>query len=134
VEPDAPTVIRRGIELFNRREYEESIATLSPAIEWDTTDAVPDGRLYAGREDVLALWRDIDSRWHDFRIETERWIEGDRVILVLGRLVARGAESGVPVEQPWDQVWRIEDDVPIRCENYTDRAKAWRAAGLEPDE
>jgi ketosteroid isomerase-like protein len=52
---------------------------------------------------------------------------------MLGRLIARGAGSGVPVDTQWDQVWRVEGGAPVRCENYTDRARAWRAAGLEPE-
>jgi hypothetical protein len=82
---------------------------------------------------VLAYWREIGERWDDFRIEADRWIEGDGVVLLLGRLIARGVGSGVPVETTWDQVWTIEGTVPIRCENYIERDRAWRAAGLEPE-
>ncbi len=126
-------IIRRGLELFNRGEYAASVATLPPDVEWDSTDAVPDGALYRGRDAVVAYWHEIGERWDDFRIEADRWIEGEGVVLMLGRLVARGAGSGVPVDAPWDQVWRIEGAVPVRCENYSDRKGAWRAAGLEPE-
>jgi ketosteroid isomerase-like protein len=125
--------IRRGLELFNRAEYEAGIVELSEEIEWDTSGAVPDGGVYRGREQVLGLWREVGRRWDGFRIVPERWIEGDRVVLMLGTLVGRGAGSGVPVEGTWDQVWRVEGELPVRCENYTDRERAWRAAGLEPD-
>jgi hypothetical protein len=133
VEADPLSVIRTGLELFNDGEYEASIATLPPQIEWDSTDAVPDGGLYRGRNAVLTLWVEIGQRWDDFRIEADRWIEGDGVVLMLGRLVGRGVGSGVPVEGGWNQVWRLEEDVPVRCENYTDRDRAWREAGLEPE-
>jgi ketosteroid isomerase-like protein len=125
--------IQRGLAHFNRGEYASSIALLSPAIQWDTTDAVPDGRLYSGREEVLGFWTGMPDRWDDFRIEAERWIERDDVVLMLGRLEARGVDSGVPVTSSWDQVWRISGGEVVRCDNYMDRAKAWRAAGLEPD-
>ena len=133
MDPETLSIIKRGLELFNRREYETSVATLPPQIEWDSTGAVPDGDLYRGRDAVVELWREIGGRWDDFRIEAERWVEGDEVVLMLGRLVGRGAGSGVPVEGPWNQVWRVEDGLPVRCENYTDPERAWRAAGLEPD-
>lgn len=86
--------VQEGLALFNRGEYADSVALLSPAIEWDTTDAVPDGQLYRGREEVLAFWTGLGERWADFP-----QIAGDEV---------------------------------VRCENYSDRAKAWRASGLEP--
>jgi ketosteroid isomerase-like protein len=133
MEPDPIEVIRRGLGLFNEAEYERSIAELPPEIEWDTSAAIPDGALHTGAAEVLAYWRGISERWDDFRIEVDRLIPGEDVVLMLGRLVARGAGSGVPVENEWDQVWRIRGGVPVRCENYTDRDRAWRAAGLEPD-
>lgn len=134
VPDDAARVISEGLDLFNQGEYERSIATLPPEIEWDTSQAVPDGGLHRGRDDVLAYWRGVGARWVEFRIEPERVRERPNVVLVQGRLCARGADSGVPVEGVWDQVWRIAVDVPIRCENYTDRALALRVAGLEPED
>ena len=122
--------IRYGLELFNRGDYAASIAELAEEIEWDTSAAVPDGDLYRGREAVLGLWRGLADRWDDFRIVPERWIEGDGVVLMLGTLIARGTESGVPVEGTWDQVWHLAGDEPVRCENHSDRAAAWRSSGL----
>jgi ketosteroid isomerase-like protein len=132
VDSPATAVILRGLELFNRGEFDASLATLPPEIEWDNTAAVPDGDTYRGREEVLSYWREIGGRWDDFRIVPERTVEGAACVLLLGRLIGRGVNSGVPVETTWDQVWRVEGDVPVRCENYTDRERAWRAAGLEP--
>lgn len=130
MEPRPLETIQQGLVLLNQGEYKRSIDLLSESIEWDTTDAVPDGRLYCGREEVLGFWKGLPSRWDDFCIEAERWVEGDGVVLMLGRLEARGVDSGVPVTTSWDQVWRIESGEIARCENYTDRSQAWRASGL----
>jgi len=129
VEPRPLERIKQGLALFNRGHYQESLNLLSPDVEWDTTDAVPDGRRYSGRAEVLEFWEGLPERWTDFRIEAEEWLEGRDVVLMLGRLEARGVDSGVPVSNPWDQVWRISDGEVVRCENYTDRAKARRMAG-----
>ena len=54
--------------------------------------------------------------------------------MMLGRLIGRGAGSGVPVEAPWHQVFTFRAGArPIRCDNYSDSAKALRAAGLSED-
>jgi ketosteroid isomerase-like protein len=131
VEPRPLDRIKKGLSLFNSGDYARSVNELSPAIEWDTTHAVPDGRLYRGREEVLGFWTGLPERWDDFRIEAEEWIEGDGVVLMLGRLEARGVDSGVPVTGSWDQVWRVGDGEIVRCENFTDRAAARRASGLD---
>ena len=130
MEPSSLERVQQGLALFDQGAYERSLDLLSPDIEWDTTDAVPDGRLYRGRDAVLGFWRGLPERWDDFRIEAERWIEGDAVVLMLGRLEARGVDSGVPVANAWDQVWRMRGNEVVRCENYSDRTKAWAASGL----
>lgn len=134
VETDALARIREGLELFSRGDYEASVMKLSPEIEWVTTEAVPDGGIYRGRAAVVAWWIALGERWDDFRIEPERWVAGADVVLMLGTLVARGVESGVPVESSWDQVWHVRDGQAVRCENFIDRERAWTASGLEQDE
>ncbi len=125
--------IRTGFELFGDGEFERSLSHLSPEIEWDTSSAVPDGRVFRGREEVLSFWTAVvEDHWAEFRIEPERWIDGGDVVLMLGHMAARGQGSGVPVEGTWDQVWRISDGLAVRCENYVDRARAWRESGLDP--
>ena len=128
---DAASQITEGLALFNLGQYELAIETLPSVIVWDTTEAVPDGGVQRGRDEVLALWRDIGARWDDFRVETERLLVAEGVVLLLGHLVARGVGSGVPVETSWDQVWTVEDGLPVRCDNYSDRDRAWRASGLD---
>ncbi|HET7574072.1 MAG TPA: nuclear transport factor 2 family protein, partial [Solirubrobacterales bacterium] len=86
MEPPALERVQLGLALFNRGEFQASLDLLSPAVEWDTTNAVPDGRLYSGRDEVLGFWEGLPERWAGFRIEAEEWIEGDGVILMLGRL------------------------------------------------
>ena len=58
----------------------------------DPQQAIKEG---CGREQVLAFWKALGERWEDLRIERERWIAHDHVVLMLGRLIARGVASGV---------------------------------------
>jgi ketosteroid isomerase-like protein len=133
VPPDPAALVLEGLARFNRGEFEAALDISNPKMIWDTSAAVPDGGTYRGRQEVLAYWTGIAERWKDFRIEPERTIDGDGLVLLLGRLTGRGVDSGVPVETTWDQIWWFEDGVPVRCDNYTDRVRAWAAAGLEPD-
>jgi ketosteroid isomerase-like protein len=102
-------------------------------IEWDTTGLLPDGRVHRGRAEIRAYWEDVAERWEDLRIADDRWLEGEDCVVMLGRLISRGARSGAPVEAPWHQVWRFRGDVPIRCDNYSDAEAALRAAGLSSE-
>jgi ketosteroid isomerase-like protein len=130
VASDQLRVVQEGLAAFNRREFDEAMGMFSPELEWDTTRLLPDGRVYSGREAVRAYWADVVERWDELRIEAERWLEGDDRVLMLGRLVGRGAGGGVPVEGPWHQLWWFRGGVPVRCDNYGDAAAALRDAGL----
>ena len=129
---DRIELVRRGTELFNRRDFERSLRLLAAdsEFEWDTTTVVPDGRVYRGVSEVEAYWSDVFSRWHEFRIEPEEFHEGGDAVVMLGSLHGRGAGSGVPIVSTWHQVWRFRGETPVRCENYGDRDEALRAAGL----
>jgi ketosteroid isomerase-like protein len=123
-------IAQAGLAAFNDGDYERAAGLLHPDIEWDTASLLPDGGINRGRDELLAYWRDVGERWDELRIEPEEWIEGDGAVVMLGRLEGRGAGSGVPVEGPWHQVWRFEGELPIRCENFSDRGAALRAGGV----
>jgi ketosteroid isomerase-like protein len=60
---------------------------------------------------------------------TLRGRDDDRVV-VIGRLIGTGKESGVEVEQPDARIWTVRDGRIVRGElNYTDRREALEAAG-----
>ena len=60
------------------------------------------------------------------------FIDGDPIFIAV-RTTARGTGSGAPVEASWFQVVTERDGVPIRIDNFLDRAGALEAAGLPAD-
>ena len=127
-------LIKSGLAAFNAADYGRSLDALGDELAWDTTRAVPDGGIYTGREEIKRYWLDIADRWSSLTIEADEWIDaGDRVVM-LGRLVGVGSESGVPVVGPWCQVWSFGGgESPVRCDNFTDPDAALAAAGVERD-
>jgi ketosteroid isomerase-like protein len=65
----------------------------------------------------------------DLKFEHEEVSDGDR-LLVAGRYLGRGTSSGVPVDQPVFSVLNMRRGLVIRREDFTDRDKALKAAGL----
>jgi ketosteroid isomerase-like protein len=124
-------LVQSGLAAFNEGDYDRSLDALGGELTWDTTQAVPDGTRYTGREEIKRYWLDIADRWSSLTIEADEWFETEDRILMLGRLVGVGSGSGVPVVGPWHQLWSFEGDTLLRCENFTDPAAARAAAGLE---
>lgn len=87
------------------------------------------GRL-SGPAEIHAYWRDVFQRWDEVRIEVDELLTTEDRVVMLGRLLGKGAGSGVPIESPWHQVWTFHGEKAARCENFGDRAEALRAAGL----
>ncbi len=133
MESEPVAIIRKGLELFNDGEYDASIAILPPEIEWDSSTAVVDGALHRGRDEVLALWHEIGERWDDFRIEADRWIEGDGAVLMLGRLIARGRRAGSRSTDPGTRCGGSRAGCRSAVRTTPIATRAWRAAGLEPE-
>ena len=75
-----------------------------------------------------AMLRDA---WSEWRFEPERSIDaGDRVVVFM-RVVAKGRESGVPIERTSTQVVTVRDGRMTSTRVYRDRQEALKAAGLE---
>jgi len=70
----------------------------------------PEGELtFRGREGLVRFAAMLRVIWSEWRFEPERCIDaGDRV-LVFMRVVAKGKESGVPLEQRNTQVVTLRD-------------------------
>jgi ketosteroid isomerase-like protein len=126
--------VRAGLDAFNEGDFDRALDMMGDEPEWDTTHAVPDGTFYRGREAIKAYWLDIAERWIALRIEADDWIEAGERVVMLGRLVATGSGSGVPVEGPWNQVWSLAGERALRCENYVDPGAALAAAGVAAQE
>jgi ketosteroid isomerase-like protein len=116
---------------------------------WATGDLTEDcfdpditySRIGAKTPDMEGRWVGLDEAWNgmldylrsfaDLRIEAERIIDlgGDRV-LVLSRHIARGRQSGVPIDHELGDLFALSDGNIVRFDSYWDRAEALEAAGL----
>jgi ketosteroid isomerase-like protein len=88
-----------------------------------------------GKEAATKQFREFLSEWRDFRIIAEDFDdlgvtpEGD-VVLVTERQYGTGRGSGVAVDATFYAVWTFRNERVTSARWYTDRAKAFEAAGL----
>ena len=75
--------------------------------------------------------RDWLTQWHEYRVTGEHFQEvgADRV-LVSGRQIATGHQSGVEVESPAFAIWTFCEGKVIKLSLHYDRDEALEAAGL----
>ena len=117
-------------EAFNRHDFEVAFSGLDADIEWHTVSDVPGPRILRGRRAVIEGFRELIAEFPDWRVEPQEFIEGGDTILVRNLATAKGAESGVPVCQPFTQVWAFRQGRSALVREYLDHEEALEAAGL----
>jgi hypothetical protein len=118
---------REGYEALNRGDFESAVTWMREDVTFRS--AGPLGTI-EGREAVLAFLR--PEALVDLRLEIVDVEIRDSVLLVHHIARAKGAESGVPVQQPGWQVWWVDEDgFGYRTEVHDNPADALSAAGWD---
>jgi ketosteroid isomerase-like protein len=125
--------MQRGFDALNRRDTEALLEGVHPEVEWCPVFQVMLGgeaTVYRGHEGVREAFRE----WYDTlaEIHVEIWEIRDlgEQIVGIGRIRARGQESGAEVESPGGWVVDLKDGKAIRVREFLDPKEALEAAGL----
>jgi ketosteroid isomerase-like protein len=126
---------RRMHEAFNRTFSEgtaDLFEALHPEAEWIPITAVLDGTSYRGESAIRRWMDDMKHQWEFYETRPEEFLDlGDDRVLVLGTWQAQGRGSGVELNSQ-QAAWliRVAAGKVIRMQTFTDRLKAFEAAGL----
>jgi len=127
-------LIKRGMEAFNRGDWDAAVQLIAEDAVWTTYFATVAGeKSRYGRAAIRRAWEEAAEVFggdayqvepHDFRDL------GGGTILVPVRLSGRGTASGVEVETEYAQLWTLRGGLAARVDSYADVAEALEAAGL----
>ncbi len=126
---------RRMHEAFNRTFSEgtpDLFELLEAQAEWIPITAVLEGTNYQGEAEIRRWMEEMKHQWEVYETRPEEFLDlGDDSVLVLGTWRARGRGSGVELDSQ-QAAWliRVEAGKVIRMQTFTDRLKAFEAAGL----
>jgi ketosteroid isomerase-like protein len=126
-------LVRRGIEAFNRRDFDAALATVRDDVTWERflSRAEADTAEVRGKEELRAVW-ESQVEAVDIRLEPEEFIAAGDKVIVPSRMVARGTGSEIALSAPVTWVWTIDaDGLLASVEAFDSRAGAVKAAGLE---
>ena len=97
-----------------------------------TTDWGVDSSDYHGVQGALAMIAEMTAIWESWQQEIERVIDaGDRGVVALLRLRAKGHASAIPVEARWALVATLRNGRIVTSRAFLSHAEALKAAGLE---
>ena len=124
---------QRAMDAWNREDLAAFLETWHPDCEW--RPAFPRslegvGTVYRGREGITRAWRGVRAVWEEYRIDPEdAQVVGDKLVAV-GRIYARGAESGMELDSGWSALATFRDGLAITAWDWLDRDEAFRAVGM----
>jgi ketosteroid isomerase-like protein len=125
---------KRAIEAANRRDVDALLEELDPDVEWPRPAILEslggEAMVYRRREGVRELVRDVYESFAEIHVEiTEIRDLGDRLVPI-GRLRARGTESGAETESPLGYFVHYKNGKAIQIRTFLDPEEALEAAGL----
>ena len=92
------------------------------------------GGTYRGREGIRELHRLTDEVFDEFWYEVEDLVDAGDSVVVLGRICARGAQSGATGTQHGALVFRMRDGLVVAYRSYLDQDEALASVGLGEQE
>lgn len=130
-ESEAIRLLRETYDSFNRGEFEAVLERADPEFE-----LLPPERGVSGSEpvrghDAVHAYL-LPDAFQQQRVTPLEFVENGEVILVRLSAYARGAGSGIELEQEAFHVWRTRDGRALRLEIYLEGDRAREAAGLPP--
>ena len=116
-------------EAFGRGDVPAVVAGLDEAIEWHAPSVLPQGGDFRGPGEVGNFFEGVGRHWEGLDVQIEAFVtDGDRVV-ALGQ--ARGRVDGNESGYRFAQVWTVQNEKPVRFDEYVDpdRSLVTRSAG-----
>jgi ketosteroid isomerase-like protein len=129
---------KRGLEAYNRRDLDALMETLDPDVEWHPALAVLLGgerTVFRGHQGVRESIQEEDEALAVYQFEVSEIRDLGNRVLAIGRIYARGKESGVEIDSVFcalteSKGTKGKDTRAISLRTYFDLNEALEAAGL----
>jgi ketosteroid isomerase-like protein len=126
--------IARAYAAANRRDFDLILTGLDPETEYRPgPDLIaPDQAVaFRGHAGYLEMWRNWLDAFEDLRFDPEEILDLGDTFLVTAQQRAHGSGSGIAVHKPVFQLFKVRRGLVVWQHDYSDRAKALEAAGVE---
>jgi ketosteroid isomerase-like protein len=127
-------VVRRGLEAWQRDDFDSWLAAIDPAVEWHTAmERLVEGTesFYRGHEGMRRLRDFYKTELDDFELEAQELRDaGDDHVVLVGRIRWRGPSSRIATESPVGMVFTVRGGKITRSIDYLSHQEALEAVGL----
>ena len=124
------SIAEQAVEAFNARDVARFASLTAPGFEWFPSMIAIEGQSFRGTDGVALYFDELAKAWHHFHVTPGRYLEGDGLVLLLGRLEGRGLTSGATVNSPLGMAFDLSDRSIMRIRGFLDHDEAVAAVGL----
>ena len=128
--------VHEWIAAINRRDLAALLELADPDIEFRSYLAALSGSggAYRGHDGLKRYLRDLDDAWESFQVEQDECRDLGEIVLMVGRLHARGRSSGLEVKERLAFLHTFREGTGpgryVRLEFFATVDEALAAAGL----
>ena len=124
-------IVRRAIELLERRDWHGMTDLFDPSVELHgTVGGIEEGKVLRGPGEIRhAFETEDDEVWDEHRIEPHEFVEVGEHVVVPQTGYIRGRD-GIEAAARITLVWTIRDGAIVRISMYQERQDALEAVGL----
>ena len=127
---DYTELVLEAYDAFNWGDWQWVLDNMHPEFEWVAPFEDPDTDVHRGHDGVRQFWGEWREAVGELKFRVDELIEaGDRVVAVVQQSGV-GETSGVEIHRRVVQVFTFRDGKGVRCEEFYDRDRALKAAGL----
>jgi hypothetical protein len=124
-------ICMRVAAAVNRRDFDVLFLALDPGIEYHPggDQVAPDLDVVShGHEGYEKVWRQMIDSFEDFHAEPEEVLDLGNQLLATTQYGGHGSGSGVPVNVPLFQLFRLRRGLVVWQQDFSDRSEALEAA------
>ncbi len=125
---DNIATVRGAYDAFARGDFAQ--LPFDRKIEWIEPDVEGfwSRGTHRGPEAVIKeVFEPTLERFDDFRVQCDRYLDAGEHVVVTGRFLGRGKDTGNELNAPFAHIWTLRNGKVTQFQNYTDTANWLRA-------
>jgi ketosteroid isomerase-like protein len=133
--PSNTEMVRGVYDSFAKGDVPAVLGAFDPSIEWNEAENLPvfaEASPYRGPKAVAeGVFMRIPQYLNDFRVKPEKIIDAGDTVVVLGRYVATGKTTNLPLNAQFVHVWTVSNGKVTRFQQFADTAQFQRVIGVK---
>ncbi len=124
-------ICKRAFKALERFDVEAALEHVDPEVVFQSAIVSgASGNTFRGHDGLRQWAAESDAAFAELRTVPEEFRDLGDDVLILGRIFARGRESGVPLESAAAFLCSLRDGRVVSVRGFLDREEALEAAGL----